>query len=90
MIQAMLKFVFYTSYVVLLGFVLWQHSSARNWREIADNAQNARDKTAEMAQVALERADRCFAELAKQGSAPVENRRDGKAEEPASPRKSTP
>lgn len=91
MIKAMLKFLFYTSYVVLLAFLVWEHSSARNWREIADNAQDARDKAAEVATVALERANRCFTELAQQDKPPEgkppEPKSEGAPSEPAPPAK---
>ena len=87
MIKAMLKLLFYASYVFLLGLILWTYSSARSWREIADNAQKARDKTAQIAKVALDRADRCFAEVAKQESVQVEKKQESKPDESGSPKK---
>ena len=63
MIKGMLKFLFYTSYVVLLGLVLWQYGNARNWEQIAARAQQAQDAASRAAQVALERADRCVEQL---------------------------
>ena len=87
MIKTMLKLLFYSSYVVLLGLVLWEYSNVRNWRAIADSAQKARDKTSQIAKAALDRADRCFAEVAKQESALVEKKQESKPDESGSPKK---
>ena len=87
MIKAMLKLLFYASYAFLLGLVLWTYSSARSWREMADNAEKARDKAAQVAKVALDRANRCFTEVAKQESAQVEKRQESKPDESGSPEK---
>jgi hypothetical protein len=91
MIKAMLRVLFYASYVGLLGLVLWEHSNVRNWRAVADNAEKARGKAAEVAKVALDRANRCFTELAQQErqaeGKPPERKSEGKAAEPAAPAK---
>ena len=63
MIKGILKFLFYASYVVLLGLVLWQYANVRNWEQIAARAQEAQDAASRAAQVALERADRCVEQL---------------------------
>ena len=70
MIKVMLKGLFFASYVGLLGLVLWEHSNVRNWRAVADNAEKARDKAAQVAKVALDRANRCFTEVAQQAKPP--------------------
>ena len=80
MIKVMLKGLFFVSYVALLGFVLWEHSNVRNWRAVADNAEKARDKAAQVAKVALDRANRCFTELAQQEKLPEAKPPEGKAE----------
>jgi hypothetical protein len=63
MIKGTLKFLFYASYVFLIGLVLWQYSSVRNWQQIADGARAAQDAASRAATAALERADRCVEEL---------------------------
>lgn len=91
MIKAMLKVLFFASYVFLLGLVLWEHSNVRNWRAVADNAEKARDKASQVAKVALERANRCFTELAQQEKPPEgkppERKSERKPAEPATPAK---
>ncbi|MGH9786596.1 MAG: hypothetical protein ACRD88_20695 [Terriglobia bacterium] len=91
MIKAMLKVLFFASYVFLLGFVIWEHSNVRNWRAVADNAEKARDKAAEVAKVALDRANRCFTDLAQQEKPPEgkpsEQDSEGAPSEAAAPAK---
>jgi hypothetical protein len=91
MIKVMLKGLFFASYLFLLGLVLWEHSNVRNWRAVADNAEKARNKAAQIAKVALDRADRCFTEVAQQAkrpeSKPPERKSEGKQAESAAPAK---
>ena len=70
MIKGILKFLFYASYVLLLGLALWQYSNVRNWEQIAARAGEAQDAARRAAEVALERADRCVEELSQSGSNP--------------------
>ena len=91
MIKVMLKGLFFASYVALLGLVLWEHSNVRNWRAVADNAEKARDKASYVAKTALDRANRCFTDLAQQekpaqGKAP-ERKSEAAPLEPAAPAK---
>ena len=91
MIKMMLKGLFYASYVALLGLILWEHSNVRNWRAVADNAEKARDKAAHVAKTALDRANRCFTELAQQEklpeAKPIERKSERKQADSAAPTK---
>lgn len=70
MIKGLLKFLFYASYVFLLGLALWQYSSVRNWEQVAARAREAQDAASRAAQIALDRADRCVEQLSKSGNNP--------------------
>ena len=90
MIKTIGRFLFYASFVFLVVLLLWEHSTARGWEEIADNAQRAQDKATRVAKVAFDRADRCVGELYKQESVQAKSSSATKPNEPASPRGATP
>ena len=82
MIRTVGRFIFYLSFVSLIVLILWEHSNARGWQEIADGAQKAQDRASKMAKVAFDKADRCVSELSKEQPAKAEK---APAVKPANP-----
>ena len=82
MIRTVVRFLFYSSFVSLIVLILWEHSNARGWAEIADGAQKAQDRASKMAKVAFDKADRCVSELSKEQQAQAEK---APADKPAKP-----
>lgn len=82
-----MRFLFYFSIVSLIVLVLWEHSAARGWQELADNAQKAQDTATKMAKGAFDKADRCVGEISKEQAAPAAKAPTAKAPagKPANP-----
>ena len=82
MIKTVGTFLFYLSFVSLIVLILWEHSNARGWQEIADGAQKAQDRASKMAKLAFDKADRCVSELSKEQQVQAEK---APADKPANP-----
>ena len=82
MLRTAARFLFYVSYVSLIVLILWEHSTARGWREIADNAQKAQDQATKIAKTAFDKANRCVSGMSKE---PPSQREKAPAGKPASP-----
>ena len=65
MLRTAARFLFYVSFVSLIVLILWEHSTARGWREIAEGAQKAQDRATKIAKTAFDKADRCVSEVSK-------------------------
>ena len=87
MIKTVGRFLFYLSFVSLIVLILWEHSNALGWQEIADGAQKAQDRATKVAKVAFDKADRCVSELSKEKPAQAEKAPTAKspADKPANP-----
>lgn len=87
MIRTTMRFLFYFSIVSLIVLVLWEHSTARGWQELADDAQKAQGRASKMAKVAFDKADRCVGEISKEQAAPAAKAPADKPANPPTPRR---
>ena len=88
MVRTVGRFLFYLSFVSLIVLILWEHSTARGWQEIAEGAQKAQDRATKIAKTAFDRADRCVSEVSKAAPAQGEKAPAAKPASSAPARKS--